>query len=50
LLAVGALPWRILPSWTQTFPPLAFFVLVAVLIDVDGGSGSVASHRSRSCR
>lgn len=40
VLAVGALPWRILPSWTQTFPPLAFFVLVAVLIDVDGGSGS----------
>jgi len=40
VLAVGALPWQILPSWTQTFPPLAFFVLVAVLIDVDGGSGS----------
>jgi diguanylate cyclase (GGDEF)-like protein len=40
VLAVGALPWRILPSWTQTFPPLAFFVLVAVLIDVDGGSSS----------
>jgi len=40
VLAVGALPWRILPSWTQTLPPLAFFLLVAVLIDVDGGSGS----------
>ena len=40
VLAVGALPWRILPSWTQALPPLAFFLLVAVLIDVDGGSGS----------
>jgi diguanylate cyclase (GGDEF)-like protein len=40
VLAVGAIPWRGLPGWVQTLPPLAFFVLVAVLIDVDGGSGS----------
>ena len=40
VLAVGAIPWRRVPGWVQTFPPLAFFVLVAVLIDVDGGSGS----------
>ena len=40
VLAVGAVPWRALPGWTQTLPPLAFFVLVAVLVDVDGGSGS----------
>ena len=40
VLAVGAVPWRILPDWAQALPPLAFFLLVAVLIDVDGGSGS----------
>ena len=40
VLAVGAAPWRVLPGWAQTLPPLAFFVLVAVLMDVDGGSGS----------
>jgi diguanylate cyclase (GGDEF)-like protein len=40
VLAVGAIPWRWLPGWTQVFPPLAFFLLVAVLIDVDGGSSS----------
>jgi diguanylate cyclase (GGDEF)-like protein len=40
VFAVGAIPWRRMPSWVQTFPPLAFFVLVALLIDVDGGSGS----------
>jgi len=40
VLAVGAVPWRMLPHWVQTIPPLAFFVLVAALIDVDGGSGS----------
>lgn len=40
VLAIGAVPWRRLPEWTQTVPPLAFFVLVAVLIDADGGSSS----------
>ena len=40
VLAIGAVPWRRLPGWTQTVPPLAFFVLVAVLIDADGGSSS----------
>ncbi len=40
VLAVGAIPWRRMPGWVQTFPPLAFFVLVALLIDADGGSGS----------
>ena len=40
VLAIGAVPWRRLPGWTQTIPPLAFFVLVAVLIDADGGSSS----------
>ena len=46
VLAVGAIPWRRMPEWVQTLPPLAFFVLVAVLIDVDGGS----SRRSRRWR
>ena len=40
VLAIGAVPWRRLPGWTQTVPPLAFFLLVAVLIDADGGSSS----------
>jgi diguanylate cyclase (GGDEF)-like protein len=40
VLAVGAIPWRRMPGWVQTLPPLAFFLLVAVLIDVDGGSAS----------
>jgi diguanylate cyclase (GGDEF)-like protein len=40
VLAIGAAPWRSLPGWTQTVPPLAFFLLVAVLIDADGGSSS----------
>ena len=40
VLAVGAIPWRRMPGWVQTLPPLTFFVLVALLIDVDGGSGS----------
>jgi diguanylate cyclase (GGDEF)-like protein len=40
VVAAGAVPWRSLPTWAQTLPPLAFFVLVAVLVDVDGGSGS----------
>ena len=40
VLAVGAIPWRRMPGWVQTLPPLAFFVLVAVLIDVDGGASS----------
>jgi diguanylate cyclase (GGDEF)-like protein len=43
VLAVGAVPWRRLPRWAQTLPPLAFFVLVALLIDVDGGSSSAFS-------
>jgi diguanylate cyclase (GGDEF)-like protein len=43
VLAVGAIPWRRMPGWVQTLPPLAFFVLVALLIDVDGGSGSAFS-------
>ncbi len=40
VLAVGAMPWPSLPGWMQTLPPLAFFVLVGVLFDVDGRSTS----------
>ncbi len=40
VIGVGAIPWRALPGWVQAVPPLAFFVLVAVLIDVDGGAAS----------
>ena len=34
-------PWPRLPAWPQAIPPLAYFVLVALLRDASGGSPSI---------
>src|SRR4029078_9741768 len=41
IAAVGVLtPWSQLPRWTYIFPPLAYFVVVALLREASDGSVS----------
>ena len=40
LLAAIAVPWRRLPHFAQIMPPFAYFVVIALLREADGGSQS----------
>ena len=34
------MPWRRLPAWMQSLPPLAYFVVIALLREAGGGASS----------
>lgn len=40
LVAAVVLPWERWPAWTHAIPPLSFFVVIAVMLDLSGGSFS----------
>jgi diguanylate cyclase (GGDEF)-like protein len=40
LIAAIAIPWRRLPHFAQVAPPLAYFIVIALLREADGGSAS----------
>ncbi|MEJ7651825.1 MAG: EAL domain-containing protein [Nakamurella sp.] len=41
LVAAVVLPWERWPGWTHAIPPLSFFLVIAVMLDLSGGSSSV---------
>jgi diguanylate cyclase (GGDEF)-like protein len=40
---VSRSPWRRLPAWAQALPPIAYFVVIALLRDAEGGAASEVS-------
>src|SRR6188508_2500904 len=45
LILISALlvPWRLLPHFAQVVPPFAYFVVIALLREADGGASSAYS-------
>src|SRR5437588_10360656 len=43
LLAALAMPWQRLPHFAQLVPPFAYFAVIALLREADGGGGSAYS-------
>src|SRR4051794_27508191 len=40
LVSAVLVPWRLLPHFAQVVPPLAYFVVIALLREADGGARS----------